>query len=607
MKKSLNLIIRSLKLYLAFPKPAVVSKLIQTTVNSLMPFINIYFSAIFLNELIGERNEEKLIMLVIITVVVNLLSQVFSKIINQWAWYCYWEAWRVPYKAFTDKLFSMDYIDLENPKIQEKHSKIVENMGGMNFGLPSVFFNFDVIIAGFIQIIVSIAMAVPLFTIKVPVDSPYTWLNSPLALLIIIFIICLNIFLAPYITAVGGRIWKKAADENKRIFRMFDFMLYIQQENRVAADIRIYDQVRLINKAMDYLKVNPWLKHSEHEGKYHALSIAVNHLANGLIYLFVSLKAFAGAFGAGNILIYVNAITQFSNGFAAIFGSIGKLKNNNVFLEQTFNFLDMPNRKYQGSLSVEKRDDNEYEIEFKNVSFKYPSADKYALKNLSLKFKIGKKIAVVGMNGSGKTTMIKLLCRLYDPNEGVITLNGFDIKKYNYDEYMAIFSVVFQDFKLLPFTLGENIAISVDYDKKKVTESLEKAGFKERLDDLPNGLNTYLYKKFTENGVDISGGEAQKIALARALYKNSPFIILDEPTAALDPIAEYEIYSKFNEIIEDKTAVFISHRLSSCRFCDDIVVFHEGQLIQRGSHNELITDENGKYYELWNAQAQYYK
>jgi ATP-binding cassette subfamily B protein len=210
------------------------------------------------------------------------------------------------------------------------------------------------------------------------------------------------------------------------------------------------------------------------------------------------------------------------------------------------------------------------------------------------------------MNGSGKTTMIKLLCRLYDPSEGEITLNGIDVRKYDYTEYMSVFSVVFQDFKLFSFGLGQNVAANTVYDEQKAADALNKTGFGDRLSALPKGLETPLYKDYEENGVEISGGEAQKIALARALYKDAPFIILDEPTSALDPIAEYEIYSKFDEITGGKTAVYISHRLSSCRFCDDIAVFHEGQLIQRGNHETLLADVSGKYYELWNAQAQYY-
>jgi ATP-binding cassette subfamily B protein len=210
------------------------------------------------------------------------------------------------------------------------------------------------------------------------------------------------------------------------------------------------------------------------------------------------------------------------------------------------------------------------------------------------------------MNGSGKTTMIKLLCRLYRPTEGRITLNGIDIEKYKYEEYISLFSTVFQDYRLFGFSLGQNVAAALNYDEQKVRDSLDKVGFGDRLSEFPQGINTCIYKDFEETGVNVSGGESQKIAIARALYKDAPFIVLDEPTAALDPVAEYEIYSRMDSIAMGKTTVFISHRLSSCRFCDDIAVFHNGRLIQRGNHDELCRDASGKYYELWNSQAQYY-
>ncbi|MBO5078386.1 MAG: ABC transporter ATP-binding protein [Oscillospiraceae bacterium] len=223
-----------------------------------------------------------------------------------------------------------------------------------------------------------------------------------------------------------------------------------------------------------------------------------------------------------------------------------------------------------------------------------------------MKFKVGKRLAIVVENGSGKTTYIKLLCRLYDPQEGQILLNGIDIRKYRYDDYMNIFSVVFQDFQLICQPLGANVAGGMEYDRARVHKALIDAGFGDRLATMEKGLDTMLYKDLSEDGVDVSGGEAQKIAIARALYKDAPFIILDEPTAALDPIAEAEIYSKFNDIAGDKTAIYISHRLSSCKFCDEIAVFHEGAVIQHGTHAELVADVSGKYHELWNAQAQYY-
>ena len=266
----------------------------------------------------------------------------------------------------------------------------------------------------------------------------------------------------------------------------------------------------------------------------------------------------------------------------------------------------VPNSTYQGSLTTEKRSDRKCESEFEAVTFRYPGTSTWALRHVSMKFDVGGRLAVVGENGSGKTTFIKLLCRLYDPDEGEIRLNGIDIRKYRYDNYLALFSVVFQDFQLLAQPLGANVAAAEDYDRERAARCLEKAGFGARLAELLNGLDTCLYRDFEEDGVEISGGEAQKIALARVLYQDAPFIVLDEPTAALDPEAEAEVYTKFNDIVEDKTAIYISHRLSSCRFCDQIAVFDGGQVVQQGSHDQLIREE-GKYQSLWNAQAQYYQ
>ncbi|MCL1788589.1 MAG: ABC transporter ATP-binding protein/permease, partial [Defluviitaleaceae bacterium] len=322
-------------------------------------------------------------------------------------------------------------------------------------------------------------------------------------------------------------------------------------------------------------------------------------------YLFIVVRAVTGAVSVGSIILLTGAIYNMVNGFRTLSETLHGMLDQTDRIQSTIDFMEMPTVMEKGSLPVEKRLDNEYDIEFRNVSFKYPGSEKYALRNFSMKLYVGQKLAIVGMNGSGKTTMIKLLCRLYDPTEGQIILNGIDIRKYDYQEYLRIFSVVFQDFKLLSVKLGENLACGQVWDTEKATHILDEVGFGDRLATLENGLDTYLYNDY-ETGVEVSGGEAQKIALARALYKESPFILLDEPTAALDPIAEHEIYANFNKITGDKTAIFISHRLSSCRFCDDIAVFDEGELVQRGSHDTLVADEAGKYYELWTAQAQYY-
>ncbi len=324
------------------------------------------------------------------------------------------------------------------------------------------------------------------------------------------------------------------------------------------------------------------------------------------VYLVLIYASLRGEVSVGSIAQYVSCVTLLLSAATGIVKSITQLAVNNGYLQRWFSFFDIPNEMYQGSLTVEKRDDNEYDLEFRDVSFRYPHSDAWALRHVNFKFKVGEKLAIVGLNGSGKTTFIKLLCRLYDPTEGEILLNGVDIRKYDYDEYMSLFSVVFQDFRLFSVSLGQNVAAGREYDPARVEDCLRRAGFDRRAETLPRGLETPLYKDFDKDGVEISGGEAQKIALARALYRDAPFIVLDEPTAALDPVSEYQVYSRFNAIAGDRTAVYISHRLASCRFCDKIAVFREGQLVQSGVHADLLADTAGTYRQLWDAQAKYY-
>lgn len=215
-------------------------------------------------------------------------------------------------------------------------------------------------------------------------------------------------------------------------------------------------------------------------------------------------------------------------------------------------------------------------------------------------------MSIVGENGAGKTTFIKLLTRLYDPTEGEILFNGVNIKKIEYEQYMSLFSTVYQDYKLFSFSLKDNIALNLPVDDKRIQTVLERVGLSEKLRTLPKGMDTMLYKNFAEDGFEPSGGEGQKIALARALYRDTSFVILDEPTAAWDPRAEYEMYRNFNEMVAGKTAVYISHRMSSTKFCDKVAVFTKGKLVEYGTHNDLIK-KDGLYKELFDMQAQYYK
>lgn len=591
----------------------IISRLICVIWDALTPYIGIYLSALLITELTEARNPSVIKKLVLIILISAALISLAAAFLHKWRDV---ECAGLYYKVqliFSEKMMSMDFPDVDNPKTHELYNTIEQNRGGGGWGLNQVYGHIEGILSAFLTLLGGVALTVSLFTSRVPdTAGGYTVLNNPLFIFLIIAVMLAITYFVPVLSNKAGSYFALNSDSHNFGNRLFGYFGFLGFKKDVSEDVRIYRQDLLCDKfGKDKTSVfsskGIFAKLAKGPvGCYNAASSAVSVLFTGAVYVFVCLKALGGAFGIGAVTQYVTAVTRVAGSIGSSIGIMGGMRNNASFLKLIFEFLDIPNQMYQGSLTVEKRRDRDYEIEFCNVSFRYPGSETYALKNVSMKFRVGERLAVVGMNGSGKTTFIKLLCRLYDPTEGEILLNGINISKYDYDEYMSVFSVIFQDFKLFAYTLGENVAAKTDYDKKAVKKSLHNFGFGERLQEMSDGLDTYLYKDFCKQGVEISGGEAQKIALARALYKNSPFIILDEPTAALDPIAEYEVYSKFNEIVEDKTAIYISHRLSSCRFCDEIAVFDNGQIVQQGSHETLVADKNGKYHELWNAQAQYY-
>ena len=276
------------------------------------------------------------------------------------------------------------------------------------------------------------------------------------------------------------------------------------------------------------------------------------------------------------------------------------------YIDFVEDFNDENNRLLDPSDNDLKISNKACDIEFKNVSFKYPNTDKYILKDISVKIKAREHLAIVGQNGAGKTTFIKLLCHLYDNYEGEIRINGRDVRKYNFVDYVRMLSVVFQDYRLFAFTIKENVTVFEDKNIN-IEETYTIAGIDKWIEGLDEKDKTYIYKMFVENGIEPSGGESQKLAIARALYKNAPIVVLDEPTAALDPISENEVYKNFDKLVYGKTAIYISHRLSSCKFCDRIIVFNKGSIVEMGSHDELMKNTRGLYYNMYNTQAKHYK
>ena len=408
---------------------------------------------------------------------------------------------------------------------------------------------------------------------------------------------------------ISDRIGKRLVElnhENERINFLYGYLFKIFFSETAAKDIRLYGmQDYLCGKNEECL--NDAACFSEEgifEGKNQAKFSFVVQLLAGYIYVYVAVMAMSGAVSVGDVLMYSGAIITMMTGVQNILTQYNQINYRNEYLKTYEEFINRPNMHYDGTLPIEKRDDNRYELSFYHVSFRYPGTETYILKDVSLTFNIGQKVALVGMNGAGKTTLIKLLLRLYEPTEGEICLNGINIGKYDYNEYMQIFSVVFQDFKLFAFPLDENIAAGEQLNHRRIQNVLDKVGLTELTEKLPQGEHTLLYQE-NGAGVTLSGGEAQKVAIARALYKDAPFVILDEPTAALDPVAEADIYENFDSLVGDKTAIYISHRMSSCKFCDRIVVLDHGEIAEQGTHDSLI-EQNGIYAKLYQTQAEYY-
>ena len=580
--------------------------------NAITPYITVFFSAQILKELAILRRADVLWQWVnvgvlsvgIVAVAKAMLYRRYNTLHN--------DLWGRKEILFIHKMFSLDFSELDKQENHDLRAQIQQNENWSGWGLMQVVEPYTGAVTSVIGLLSGIALTVSLFTSPVPESAGWlTVLNNPVFILILAVLMVAVSILAGRLSAKSMDCWSDFAEEATFGNRLFGHFGFIGQDKERSIDIRMNNQQNLVsaywNTNSSFGVDGPFGRAAMGKmGVYASLGVCITTLITGFIYVFTCLKAWGGAFDVGSITQYVGAATAMVANVFTLTGLLGMIKTNTPYLEKTFEFLDIPNAMYQGSLTTEKRADRQYEVEFKDVSFKYPGSDIWALRHVNMKFKVGKRLAIVGENGSGKTTFIKLLCRLYDPQEGQILLNGIDIRKYRYDDYMNIFSVVFQDFQLICQPLGNNVSGSMEYDRERVHKALIDAGFGDRLASMEKGLDTMIFKNLSEDGVDVSGGEAQKIAIARALYKDAPFIILDEPTAALDPIAEAEIYSKFNDIAGDKTAIYISHRLSSCKFCDEIAVFHEGAVIQHGTHAELLADENGKYHELWNAQAQYY-
>lgn len=503
------------------------------------------------------------------------------------------------------KSMAMDYEYLEDVEVHGKRQRI-EKFGGWSL-LATMLSILNKLIVATVTVIMAVCVVLPMFVRSnhgVSQGFLGSWLMSVLFLAVILLLVWLEF-------RAGGYFNGKAAEARKQISgyeARSKYYLDILSGHEKQKDLRVCKQQRLYQKEFGDIAFH-MKKGVDKMAHFYVLDMftqqSVSALTGFLVYVFAGTLACVGIISIGNVVTYAASILKFTDAVGRMAILLNRLKGYAVFAGDYVEYMNLPQRKHEGAIPVEKRRDGKFSVEFDHVSFRYPGSETYVLKDLNLKFEIGEKMAIVGKNGSGKTTFIKLLCRLYDVTEGCIKVNGIDIRKYDYAEYCDLFAVVFQDFQVFSFPLGENVASGSDVDAKRAEEALERAGLGDRYRRLPEGLRTSIGKEFEENGVTFSGGEKQKTAIARAIYKDAPFVIMDEPTAALDPESECEVYAGFDKMVGNKTSIYISHRLASCRFCQDILVFDQGKVIQRGSHEEL-EHQTGLYRELWEAQAQYY-
>lgn len=412
-------------------------------------------------------------------------------------------------------------------------------------------------------------------------------------------------FVSRYINEWGYR----HRDELARYDKELGYLVWKTESVKLAKDIRVFGLAPWLNGVYTSTRRMAEAFAARRERVYAwtcAVDVVLQLARNGIAYFYLIHRTLSDGLAASEFLLYFTAFTGFSTWVTGLLSEFATLHKESLGLSVIQEYIHLPEQfRFEGGRPIPKAE--RYELKLENVSFRYPGTEKDIFRDLDLTLHPGEKVAVVGLNGAGKTTLVKLLCGFYDPDEGRVLLNGVDIREFNRPEYYDLFSAVFQEMSVLDVTVAEHVAQTVEnIDPAKVADCLEKAGLTHTVEKLPKGLQTHVGKIAFLDGVEFSGGEMQRLVLARALYKDGPILVLDEPTAALDPIAENDIYRKYHEMTRGKTALFISHRLASTRFCDRILFLQDGVIAEEGTHEQLLANGGG-YAELFHIQARYYQ
>lgn len=489
------------------------------------------------------------------------------------------------------KTLGMEYEALETPEMLDRLQKAKRATAGDWQGVQGMMTYMQVM---GVQII-SVTIAVAIMTTFNP------W--------IILIIVVLSFAQFLFFDYIRKKDKKEMWDAMMPHWRKLEYMENVTTDFSYAKDIRLFGmQKYLAKKQIDVYdeELRHWIKSRQYWIYNTIFAHGISLLRQLIIIGWLVYSVVFNGLSIGNFTLYTASAAAFSNAINEILQALSALRGRSAHTDDYRSFMDIPSVDDKAqTIPIPPAD--KYTFEFKNVSFKYRGQEKYALKNVNLTLHAGEKLAVVGLNGAGKSTFIKLLLRLYDVTEGCILMNGTDIRKFDRKEYYELFAPAFQDVMVFAFPVAENVSMKEPFntDKAEAEKMLRLAGLGDKLDKLEKGVDTELLKVLYDDGVDLSGGEKQKLALARALYKKSKIIVLDEPTAALDALAEFRLYQSFNELVGDRTAVYISHRLSSTRFCDRVAMFKDGEMVEIGTHDSLM-EADGAYADMFRVQAQYY-
>ena len=493
------------------------------------------------------------------------------------------------------KMFKTDFKNMENPDFLDFGQK-AKNALYQGNGFHGVLYESHNIISNSIIIIFSSVM----------IGIRNIW--------VLIAILFMAIIVGYILGWFGKRDKIKFQDVMAPTNRKLNYLERTSKNFDFAKDIRLFNMSGVFKREFAVLNNFFFKKNRQHHNRWiiGALCMESVLLSETLVmYGWLVWSVLKGEMAISDLLLFIGLVNSLHRNIGFMSWIYSAVKTNTLMINDYREFVNWKedSESFAEGEGVEKNlDFDSYEFKFENVSFKYPGHDNYVLKNINLTIKNDSKLAVVGINGAGKTTLIKLIMKLYNPTEGRILLNGRDLRDFDRDEYFKLFSPVFQNIECFALPIFENVSFEVEEetDMDKVTSALERSGLLEKIDMYDAGIRVNLLKIFDEKGIDLSGGEKQKLALARALYKDAPIVILDEPTAALDALAEDRMYREFNNMVKNKIAIFISHRLGSTRFCDQIAMFKEGEIVELGTHSELL-EKNGEYAEMFNIQSSYYK